>query len=181
MTKEATPRSGPLIVGLGSPDQGDDGVGLEVARAVEALALPGVHTAIHEDPTALLHLWEGFDAVVVIDAVMTGRPPGAITVIEVGAGKAQLPPESWAATGRGGTHAFGLATAVELARVLGQLPKRLTVVGIEAASFAQGTTLSPEVAASVDDAVAIVGAVARVRARSASPGVSTGLGAGALA
>jgi hydrogenase maturation protease len=102
-------------------------------------------------------------------------------VIEVGAGKAQLPPESWAATGRGGTHAFGLATAVELARVLGQLPKRLTVVGIEAASFAQGTTLSPEVAASVDDAVAIVGAVARVRARSASAGISTGLGAGALA
>ena len=167
MTDQAAPRGGPLVVGLGSPDQGDDAVGIEVARAVDALGLPGVHTAIHEDPTALLHLWEGFDEVVVIDAVMTGRPPGAITVMEVGAGKAKLPPESWAATGRGGTHAFGLATAVELARVLGQLPRRLTVVGVEAASFAQGTALSPEVAASVDDAVAIVGAVSRDRARSA--------------
>jgi hydrogenase maturation protease len=142
MTNRGAPRRGPLVVGLGSPDQGDDAVGLEIARAVEALDLPGVRTAVHEDPTALLHLWEGFD-------------------------EAQLPPESWAATGRGGTHAFGLATAVELARVLGQLPSRVTVVGIEAASFAQGTALSPEVAASVEDAVAIVGAVARDRARSA--------------
>jgi hydrogenase maturation protease len=168
MTDQAAQRGGPLVVGVGSPDQGDDAVGLEIARAVEALGLPGVCTAIHEDPTALLHLWEGFDVVVVVDAVMTGRPPGAITVIEVGAGKAQLPPEAWAATGRGGTHAFGLATAVELARVLGRLPRRVTVVGVEAASFAQGTALSPEVAASVDDAVAIVGAVARDRVRSAA-------------
>jgi hydrogenase maturation protease len=167
VTERAAPRRGPLVVGLGSPDQGDDAVGIEVARAFEASSPTGAHVAIHEDPTALLHLWEGFDEVVVIDAVMTGRPPGAITVMEVGAGKAQLPPESWAATGRGGTHAFGLATAVELARVLGQLPRRLTVVGIEAATFAQGTALSPEVAASVEDAVAIVGAVARDRARSA--------------
>ena len=99
---------------------------------------------------------------------MTATPPGAITVIEVGAGRPQLPPEAWAATGRGGTHAFGLATAVELARVLGRLPGRVTVVGVEAASFAPGTALSPEVAASVDDAVAIVGAVARDRVRSAA-------------
>jgi hydrogenase maturation protease len=167
MTGQDAPRTGTLVVGLGSPDQGDDAVGLVVARGFEASSPDGARVAIHEDPTALLHLWEGFDEVVVIDAVMTGRPPGAITVMEVGAGKAQLPPESWAATGRGGTHAFGLATAVELARVLGQLPRRLTVVGIEAASFAQGTELSPEVAVSVDDAVAIVGAVARDRARSA--------------
>jgi hydrogenase maturation protease len=168
MTEEAVTHGGPLVVGLGSPDQGDDAVGLEIARAIEALDLPGVRTAIHEDPTALLHLWEGFDVVVVVDAVMTGRPPGAITVIEVGAGKPQLPPEAWAATGRGGTHAFGLATAVELARVLGRLPRRLTVVGVEAASFEQGSALSPEVAAAVDDTVAIVGAVARDRVRSAA-------------
>jgi hydrogenase maturation protease len=168
VTGRAAPRRGPLVVGLGSPDQGDDAVGLEIARAIEALCLPGVRTAIHEDPTALLHLWEGIDVVVVVDAVMTGRPPGAISVIEVGAGKPPLPPDAWAATGRGGTHAFGLATAVELARALGRLPRRVTVVGVEAASFAQGSALSPEVAASVDDAVAIVAAVARDRVRSAA-------------
>ena len=46
MSDEAASRGGPLVVGLGSPDQGDDAVGLEVARAVEALCLPGVRTAI---------------------------------------------------------------------------------------------------------------------------------------
>jgi hydrogenase maturation protease len=168
MSPWAAPRSEPLVVGLGSPDQGDDAVGIAVARAIEGLELSGIETAVHEDPTALLHLWEGFDVVVVVDAVMTGRPPGVITVMEVGAGKAKLPPESWAATGRGGTHAFGLATAVELARVLGQLPRRVTVVGIEAATFAPGTALSQEVADSVDDAVAIVSAIARDRVGSAA-------------
>ncbi len=161
MSAEAAPRSGPLVVGLGSPDQGDDAVGPAVAHAVAALGLPGVETAIHEDPTALLHLWEGFDFVVVVDAVMSGKPAGSISVMEVGAGRPSLPPESWAATGRGGTHAFGLATSIELARVLRTLPRRVTIVGIEASSFEQGTGLTAPVTASSDDAVAIICAMAR--------------------
>ncbi len=34
MTAKAAPRGGPLVVGLGSPDQGDDAVGPAIARAV---------------------------------------------------------------------------------------------------------------------------------------------------
>ncbi|HEX6779152.1 MAG TPA: hydrogenase maturation protease, partial [Ktedonobacterales bacterium] len=44
------------------------------------------------------------------------------------------------------THAFGVAEAVELARVLNQLPPSLTVYGIEGKCFAAGTGLSPSVA-----------------------------------
>jgi hydrogenase maturation protease len=149
-----------LVVGLGSPDRGDDAAGTEVARAVVALALPQVDVVEHEDPTDLIELWSGRDTVVVIDAVCSDAAPGTVHVLETGAGRDPLAPSAWARTGRGGTHAFGLAAAIELARVLRRLPGHLVLVGIEAESFEHGASLSPAVAAGVPGAVrAVVHAV----------------------
>ncbi len=156
MTEESAPGREPLVVGLGSWDRGDDAVGPVVARAVEALGLPGVRVAIHEDPTALFHLWSDATCVVVIDAIVSGAAPGTIVVREVGAGSDALPESTWAETGRGGTHAFGLATAVELARILGRLPDDVVLVGVEAESFEHGEGLTSLVARAVGDAVAAV-------------------------
>lgn len=141
--------TGPLVIGLGRADRGDDAVGGVVARAVDGAGLPGVLVVEHEDPTALLDLWVGRDPVVVVDAVCSGEPPGTLHRLETGAGASPLPERAWSATGRGGTHAFGLASAVELARALHRLPARLVVVGIEAAAFEYGTPLSAPVAAAV--------------------------------
>ena len=160
MTPGAAPRGGLLVIGLGSPDQGDDTVGPVVAAAVAREHLPGVTVAVHEDPTDLMHLWHGVDATLVIDAVVSGKPAGTLTVLEVGAGQTPLDPATWAETGRGGTHAFGIATAVELARTLGRLPLRVTLVGVEAASFEQGTTLTPAVEQAVPEALDAVRRVA---------------------
>jgi hydrogenase maturation protease len=161
MTPRATPEAEPLVVGLGSPDRGDDAVGPTVARAVETLGLPGMRVAVHEDPTALIHLWSDFEFVVVVDAVMSGVKPGTIIVREVGADSPALNESTWAETGRGGTHAFGLATAIELARTLGRLPRRVILVGVEAESFDHGEGLTSAVAAAVEPAVeAVRGALA---------------------
>ncbi|HEX5087233.1 MAG TPA: hydrogenase maturation protease [Nocardioides sp.] len=145
--------TGPLVVGLGRADRGDDAVGGAVARAVarrvEAAGLPGVLVVEHEDPTALLDLWVGRDPVVVVDAVCSGTPPGTVRRLETGARASRLQEGAWSATGRGGTHAFGLAAAVELARALHRLPARLVVVGIEAVGFEYGAPLSGPVAAAV--------------------------------
>ena len=149
----------PLVVGLGSPDRGDDGIGPAVARAVEALGLPGIRVTVHEDPTALLHLWSGVDFAIVVDAIMSGGAPGEVLVREVGTDSAALPDETWAETGRGGTHAFGLATAVELARGLGRLPRRVVLIGVEATSFEHGRAFTTPVAAARDRAVSAVRAV----------------------
>ncbi|HET6967471.1 MAG TPA: hydrogenase maturation protease [Ornithinibacter sp.] len=145
-----------LVVALGSPDRGDDAVGGHVARAVAALGDPRVEVLEHEDPTDLVELWRGRDAVVVVDATRSGADPGTLRVLGTGAERAPLPEDAWARTGRGGTHAFGLAAAVELARALRRLPARVTVVGVEAAAFEPGTPLSPAVAAAVPTAVAAV-------------------------
>ncbi|MDF2143460.1 hydrogenase maturation protease [Knoellia sp. p5-6-4] len=165
--------SRPLVVGLGSPHRGDDAVGVVVARGVAACHVPGVDVVAHEDPTDLVELWSGHELAVVVDAVRSGSEPGTLTVLETGALGERLRESAWGRTGRGGTHAFGLASAVELARALRRLPDRVVLVGVEAASFDHGAPLSPAVAAAVPTAVDRVLAVVR----EASEGTTTPEGA----
>lgn len=153
--------SGRVVIGLGSPDRGDDAVGPEVARRVADLHLPGVTVVEHEDPTGLIDLWDTADLAVVVDAVRSGSAPGSLLVVESGADAGPLADRAWARTGRGGTHAFGLAAAVELGRALHRLPRRLVLVGVEATQFEHGTVLGAPVAAALDAVVAtVVGLVA---------------------
>ena len=51
---------------------------------------------------------------------------------------------------RRSTHHVGVAEAVELARVLGRLPGRTVVFGIEGGSFEIGDQLTPAVAAAIE-------------------------------
>ncbi|MFA6575487.1 MAG: hydrogenase maturation protease [Nocardioides sp.] len=146
---------GPLVIGLGSPDRGDDAVGPAVARSV-ASRLPGVAVVDHEDPTSLLDLWAGHDPVVVVDAVRSGAPAGTVHWLETGPAAAPVSTRAWRHSGHGGTHAVGLAEMVELGRALGRLPARLVVVGIEAEGFDHGAPLTPRVAAAVPVAAARV-------------------------
>jgi hydrogenase maturation protease len=148
-----------LVIGLGSVERGDDAVGPEVARAVAAGVLPEVRVIEHVDPTALLDLWAGHDLGVVVDAVCSNGAAGAVHQLETGEGAPPLPQRAWSGAGRGGTHAFGLAAAVELARALHRLPPRLVVIGVEAASFEYGDPLTAPVAAAVPVAAARVLAV----------------------
>ena len=165
----------PLVVGLGSPDRGDDAVGVVVGQAVAARELPWVDVLTHEDPTDLVELWSGRERVVVVDAVRSGAEPGTLVVVETGAGGERLPESAWGRTGRGGTHAFGLASAVELARALHRLPLHVVLVGVEAASFEHGAPLSAPVAAAVplavERALAAVQAVAHDVGRAVVTGV----------
>jgi hydrogenase maturation protease len=154
---------GPLVVGLGSPDRGDDGVGPAVARAV-ATRLPEVAVVDHEDPTELLDLWSGHDPVVVVDAVRSGAVAGTVHWVETGQAARPVSTRAWDHSGHGSSHALGLGEMVELGRALGRLPTRLVVVGVEAECFDHGTPLTPRVAAAVPDAAdQVCGAVSAVR------------------
>ncbi|MGC8470467.1 MAG: hydrogenase maturation protease [Acetobacteraceae bacterium] len=133
-----------LVIGLGNPDRGDDAVGLHVARRVAALGLPGlVVEESHGDTLALLGRWAGATSVVLADAAAPVAAPGRIHRLDPLAGP--LPRD----LALGSTHAFGLAEAVELARTLGLLPRRITIYAIEGFRFDRGAGLSPEVAAAV--------------------------------
>lgn len=143
-----------MVIGLGQPDRGDDAVGAAVAARVAPLAGPHVTVLTREDPTALVQAWDGAQIAVLIDAVVTGGEPGAITVRQAGRDQAPLPTHAFAASGRGGSHAFGVAGAIELSRTLGTLPERVAIVGVEAATFDHGP-MSSHVVAAIDDAVAL--------------------------
>ena len=164
-----------LVVGLGAPDRGDDAIGPivagAVARTVAARQLPGMVVVEREDPTSLVELMDpsgpegGSDTVVIIDAVRSGAAAGTVAVIEAGADApglavigARLDP------GPAGTHGFGLAGALELARALDRLPPRVVVIGVEATDFGHGAPLSDPVAAAIGPAVDAVVACMATRA-----------------
>ncbi len=141
-----------LVVGVGSPDAGDDAVGPLVVDAVGRLGLDGVEVLAHEDPTGLPLLWRGHARVIVVDAVRSGAPAGTLVGLDAVQPGAEPPPSGRAA----GTHDFGLATAIGLSRALGTLPERLDIVGVEGIAFTPGDPLTPAVAAAIPDAVAAV-------------------------
>ena len=142
-----------LLLGVGNAMRGDDGVGPEVVARVARLGLPGVEIATESEPVALLnHLRRPSppDVVLVVDATAPRGEPGRVRVHQVGGERlARRAPVL-------GSHGFGLADVVELARVLGLLPSRLTVIGVEAASTRLGDGLTVAAQAGVDSAVQAV-------------------------
>jgi len=103
-----------------------------------------------DEPTRLLDEWEGLDLLVVVDAVVTGAPAGALVRVDVGEGR--VPRE----LGLASTHAVSVADALELGRALGRAPRRVVVLGVEGSAFGMGDELTPAVAAALDDVAAAV-------------------------
>lgn len=138
-----------VVFGVGNPLRGDDGAGPAVARQLRELPLQDVEIIeCGGEATTLVAQMVGAACVFMIDACVSGAPPGTVRRFDVSA--APLPDK--VALGLS-THGFGLATAVELARSLGQLPQRCIIYTIEGASFATGAPLSPQVAAGVPQVV----------------------------
>ena len=143
-TREAEPQPLPLVIGVGNDQRGDDGSGLEVARALR-LRLEG-KARVEEctsEGIAILELWRDADRVLVVDAVVSGGIPGTVHRFEAGDG---FSPGVRSATS---THGLSLAEAVALGRGLGCLPRQLVVYGIEVDNLAVGSGLSPPVARGV--------------------------------
>lgn len=131
------------MIGCGSPEGGDDAVGLLVARALRARVGPEVEVFEAGSPLRVLDLVEGADVVIVVDAVRTtggGCAPGTLVRAEAD-GSAALPAELRSSLS---SHGLGLAEALGLAAALGPLP-RVVFHGVEAANVEAGAALSPEV------------------------------------
>jgi hydrogenase maturation protease len=105
--------------------------------------------------TRLVSLWDGVDQAIVIDAMHSGRTPGDIVRIDLRSDDSGAL-SAFAGDWRGSSHAFGLASAVSLARALGRLPRALTIYGIEGQHFEHGAGLSPAVLDAVDRVVAAI-------------------------
>lgn len=140
-----------LVIGIGTELYGDDAAGLAVSRSLRSIELPRFAEIVEfsGDGTSLINLWEDAGAVILIDCVSAQTLPGTIVAIDLLHGS--LPPH-W----RRSTHNFGLAEAIELARIMGRLPASLMLYGIQGKTVDQGHGLSPEVRIAVEKVAAMI-------------------------
>ena len=151
--------SGVLVAGVGNIFLRDDAFGSEVARRLDGAAMgdgievvdvgiAGTHLA--------LRLLDGYDALVLVDAVQRGAPPGTLTVLE--------PTDDDLARvdtdGSLPTHELDPLALLVLARAWDCLPPRVLVVGCEVASVDEGLGLSDAVASAIEPALEMVTRVA---------------------
>jgi hydrogenase maturation protease len=140
-----------LVAGIGNLFLTDDGFGSEVARQLVGRPMPagvkvvdfgirGMHLAYE--------LLDGYDALVVVDALPGDGAPGDLSVLQVG-------PDD---LGEGELDAHGMAPVAVLAS-LGQLGGSLPptyIVGCQPADVSEGIGLTQPVAAAVEPAVELV-------------------------
>ena len=140
-----------MIAGVGNIFLSDDGFGSEVARRLERTPMPegvrvkdygisGVHLAFD--------LAEGYDLLVLIDALPGDDEPGTINLMEVGLDDIE----------GGVLDAHGMDPGSMLAslKTLGGAFPRTLLVGCQPATVEEGMGLSPEVEASVEVAASKV-------------------------
>lgn len=142
-----------LVVGLGNPILGDDGIGWRVAEAVQT-AVPHVEVdCLSLGGLSLMERLIGYERVIIVDSIQTdnGRI-GDVTYFSL----SDLPDRSAGHTTA--AHDTSLQTALNLGRQMGaDLPDSIEVVAIEAARvYDFSEELTPAVAAAIPEAVTAV-------------------------
>ena len=146
-----------LVAGIGNIFLGDDGFGVEVAQRlrqhpphadvrIEDFGIRGVHLAYE--------LLDGYDALVLVDAIAAGEAAGTITVMEPDRPAAGAEPVDASVLE---AHNMDPVVVLDLVANLGGTIDRVLVVGCEPASLDEGIGLSAPVAEAVDHAVDVVG------------------------
>ena len=143
-----------LVAGVGNIFLGDDGFGVEVARRLAAERWPpgvevadfgirGVHLAYQ--------LLDGYDLLVLVDAVATGEEPGTVSLLE---------PDMDSLSGQdvavADAHSLTPESVLGMVRTLGGKIGRVRVVGCEPAEVVERIGLSAVVERAVEGAIGMV-------------------------
>jgi hydrogenase maturation protease len=130
------------VAGLGDLFRGDEGFGFEVVRRLIGMPYPpGVEIAAFGSRGVHLayRLMDGWDALIVVDTVHSGAPPGIVQVL--------VEPATVPSTGD---------DVFALLRRLDGVPARTVVVTCEPGSCGAGRRLSPAVREAVPYAARVV-------------------------
>ncbi len=134
-----------LILGLGNPLRGDDGVGPRVVAELLRRGLPDGVEVVDGGTRGLdlLHLLEGWEQAIIVDAAMLGRNPGEYV---------RFTPEEAHLLGTLvplSSHAAQLADVLTLARALGRRLPDIIIYGIQPERMDWEEGLSPAVEAAL--------------------------------
>lgn len=144
-------RARTLVAGIGNIFNTDDGFGCEVARRLLGLPIPdgvrvedygirGVHLAYE--------LLEGYDLVVLIDALSLNEEPGVVALIEPEVDLDEVPPMD--------SHQMDPRAVLGMVAELGGTVGRVLIVGCQPADMDEGIGLTPAVAAAIEPAIEMV-------------------------
>jgi len=137
-----------VVLGIGNSLLGDDGAGLELLEGLRAAGDCSAAIEWVDGGTlglALLGVLEARRALLILDAVQMGSPPGTIHVL----GREELMKLRSGAT----AHETGAIQLLNAAALVGDLPGQFAVVGIEPAVLRTGIGLSDGVRAALPLAV----------------------------
>jgi hydrogenase maturation protease len=117
-----------LVIGLGNPILGDDGVGWKVAEAVKKQITPDLPIDIECVSLGGISLMEhliGYQHAILIDAFALDEPIGSILVLKL----SELP--NYSAFHTTSAYDLSLQKAIQMGRSMGaQLPEDIRIVGI---------------------------------------------------
>jgi hydrogenase maturation protease len=139
-----------LVLGLGNRLLTDDGLGLELLARVTPRLAADPRVELVDGGTqglALLGLLEGRSALLLLDAVARGSGPGAVHHLR-GTGEV-------VAHRSGGAHEGNAGELLAVARLVGDLPEVVEVVGIEPVEVRTGIGLSGPVRAALEPAAGL--------------------------
>lgn len=144
-TEGAGAASVALVLGLGNPLRGDDGVGSRVVEELERRRLPeGVEAVdVGTGGLDLIHLIEGRQRVIVVDAADVKREPGQFVRFSL------REVELLQADDQFSYHDAGLAEVLALARALGRSLPTVVLFGVQPQAIGWGQGLSPAVEATL--------------------------------
>jgi hydrogenase maturation protease len=130
-----------LVLGIGNPILSDDGVGIEVARLLKEQVPSITVEETNEASVALLDLIMGYDKLIIIDSIKTGKgDPGELYKLSLEDFGVNLDCAS--------LHGMDIATAFEVGESLGcPMPRSVSIYAVEVkdnSTFAERCT--PEVA-----------------------------------
>jgi hydrogenase maturation protease len=145
-----------LVVGVGNVLLRDEGLGVHIARALEAMhnSLPdSLH--VFEAGTALLDFLPDmarYECVILVDAIRAGREPGTLYRADGLAEIAgQIEPQAPVSL-----HGLDLGDTLRMAELLGFLPAQLSLMGAEPANTALGPELSPPLKKAAEKIVSLL-------------------------
>ncbi len=150
-----------LIAGIGNIFLGDDAFGVEVAQRLAQRDLPEEVRVVDFGIRGLdltYALLDGYETVILVDAVPRGGAPGTLYVLEPARGEA-----SAAAAPLIETHSMDPVKVLRLAEAMGGTVERLLLVGCEPMPESDyedmQTGLSAPVRAAVDEAIPLLEAL----------------------
>ncbi len=138
-----------LILGLGNPNLKDDSIGIRIVEMLRG-KVDADTDFLTTTSFDVIYKILGYDRVIIVDAIKTGKEPGTIHVLDVD--------ELFVSYKFDGSHSLDLATSIKIGyEIFGdEMPKDIKIVAVEVEDVDFGCECSEKVKKSVSKVVEII-------------------------